>query len=78
MRARPEREIVVVAHADILRYITEGHNSFSFWANAEVREYTFEVDEEKDVRGEAWVVPVKTIAKEGAEEPSSSEMASRS
>ncbi|KAF7790765.1 hypothetical protein EIP86_001722 [Pleurotus ostreatoroseus] len=74
LRDRPEREIVVVAHADILRIITEGYNSHRWWANAEVREYTFRDEEEKDVQGEAWVIPVETIAKKGTEAPSSSEM----
>jgi hypothetical protein len=41
LRDRPEREIVVVAHADILRYITEGMNSGEPWGNTEVKEYTF-------------------------------------
>ncbi|THG94760.1 hypothetical protein EW026_g6773 [Hermanssonia centrifuga] len=74
LRSRPERDIVVVAHGDCLRYITEGINSGSAWANAEVREFTFQVDEEHDQRGEAWLVPIKRVAKEGADEPTSSEM----
>ncbi|THH32156.1 hypothetical protein EUX98_g2025 [Antrodiella citrinella] len=73
LRARPERDIVLVAHADILRYITEGHNSHQDWANAEVREYTFKVNEEDDVDGEAVLVRVKQVAKEGEEAPSSSQ-----
>ena len=75
LRSLPEREIVVVAHGDILRYMTEGYNSHTWWANAEVREFTFEVEEEADARGEAWLVPVKTVAKEGTEDPTSSETA---
>lgn len=75
LRARPEREIVVVAHGDILRYITEGYNSHAPWANAEVREFTFEVDEEEDGRGEAWLVPIQKVAKKGLNEPTSSEVA---
>ena len=41
-----------------------------------MREFTFEVDEEKDERGEAWLVPVKaeSVAKKGGEEPTSSEV----
>ena len=66
LRSRPEREIVVVAHADCLRYITEGINSYKEWENTEVREYTFKVDEEDDAEDQAWVVPVKRIAKEEA------------
>lgn len=74
LRSRPEREIVVVAHGDCLRYITDGFNSGAPWANAEVREYTFEKEEDEDEQGEAWVIPVKEIAKEGAEEPTSSDL----
>lgn len=44
LRDRPESKIVVVAHAGILRYITDGYNSRKFWANAEVRVYTFAGD----------------------------------
>ncbi|KZT67055.1 phosphoglycerate mutase-like protein [Daedalea quercina L-15889] len=72
LRSRPEREIVVVAHGDALRYITDGENSLKPWANCEVREYTFAVDEEKDVDGMAWLVLVRKIAREGANEPTSS------
>ena len=78
LRARPEREIVVVAHGDILRYVIEGFNSHSPWANAEVRAYTFELEEAEDKRGEAWMVPVSAragVAKKGGEEPTSSEVA---
>ncbi|KAH8106332.1 phosphoglycerate mutase-like protein [Cristinia sonorae] len=74
LRARPERDIVVVAHGDCLRYITEGFNSYKDWANAEVREYTFKVEEAEDVDGEAWLVPVKQVAKEGDAQPTSSEL----
>lgn len=64
----------MVAHGDCLRYITDGFNSGAPWANAEVREYTFKEEEENDPQGEAWLVPVRPIAKEGAEEPTSSEL----
>lgn len=47
LRDRPEREIVVVAHGDILRYITDGMNSGEPWGNTEVKEYTF-LNDEKD------------------------------
>jgi len=73
LRSRPEREIVVVAHGDCLRYVTDGYNSGADWANAEVREYTFKQDEDEDERSEAWLVLVKEIAKEGTEERTSSE-----
>ncbi|CCM03245.1 uncharacterized protein FIBRA_05371 [Fibroporia radiculosa] len=72
LRARPEREIVVVAHGDCLRYITEGENSFTPWANVEVREYTFDIEEGEDKDGDAWLVPVKKIVQEGDDEPTSS------
>lgn len=78
LRSRPEREIVVVAHGDILRYMTDGFNSGAEWANAEVREYTFEKEAKDDVQGEAWLVRVREVAKKGAEEPTSSETAVRS
>lgn len=74
LRARPEREIVVVAHADILRYMTEGFNSGAEWANAEVREYRFEKEAAEDAQGEAWLVRVREVAKEGEEAPTSSEV----
>lgn len=74
LQSRPEREIVVIAHGDCLRYVTDGYNSGALWANAEVREYTFEKSEDEDERGEAWLAPVKEIAKEGTEERTSSEV----
>lgn len=79
LRERPEKEIVLVAHGDCLRYITEGYNSGTPWANAEVRAYTFKCEEEEDKEGEAWLVPLpvkqsSVVAKEGADEPTSSEM----
>ncbi|KAI0637601.1 phosphoglycerate mutase-like protein [Trametes polyzona] len=70
LRARPERAIAVVAHGDLLRYITAGRNTHEPWANVEVREYTFATDDEDD---EAWLVPVKRVAREGEAEPTSSE-----
>lgn len=75
LRARPERDIVVVAHGDILRYMTDGYNSGAPWANAEVRQYTFAREEEDDAQGEAVLIPVKEVAKEGGEERTSSEVA---
>ena len=71
LRAREEREIVVVAHGDILRYITEGKNSGGPWANTEVREYTFRTDDED---ADAVMVPfvAKSIVLEGDNKPTSS------
>ena len=59
LRERPEKDIVVVAHGDCLRYITEGYNSLTHWANTEVRVYTFKCEENEDEEGEAWLVPVE-------------------
>ena len=69
LRERPEQDIVVVAHGDLLRYITQGFNSHEPWANVEVREYTFAAEDDED----AALVPVRKVAQEGAEEPTSSE-----
>lgn len=41
------------------------------WANAEVREYTFQSADDDD----AVVVPVKEVAKEGEQEPTSTDLA---
>ncbi|RDX44695.1 phosphoglycerate mutase-like protein [Lentinus brumalis] len=76
LRARPEQHIVVVSHGDCLRYITKRRNTHEPWANVEVREYTFAVEEAEDKDGEAWLVPVKKVAQEGEAQPTSSEMAS--
>ena len=65
----------MVAHGDILRYMTDGFNSGAGWANAEVREYTFEKEAEDDVQGEAWLRRVKEVARKGVDEPTSSEIA---
>lgn len=54
LRDRAEREIVVVAHGDILRYITDGTNSGEPWRNAEVKVYTF-LNDENDA--EAVMIP---------------------
>ncbi|OBZ66551.1 putative phosphatase SPAC5H10.03 [Grifola frondosa] len=73
LRERPEKEIVVVAHGDCLRYITEGYNSHAPWENVEVREYTFVVDEEDDVDGEAVLTRVKKVVQDSSQgQPSSS------
>jgi len=54
LRDRPEREIVVVAHGDFLRYMTDGRDSGEPWGNAEVKEYTF-MNDGKDV--DAMMIP---------------------
>ncbi|GAA5859217.1 hypothetical protein JCM8547_008920 [Rhodosporidiobolus lusitaniae] len=71
LRERKEERIVVVAHGDILRCITDGYRSDTPWANAEVRAYRF-VSPDDD---QAKVVLVKEEAKEGTEEPTSGEIA---
>ena len=73
MRDRPEREIVVVAHGDILRYITDGTNSGEPWRNAEVKEYTF-LSDEKDA--DAVMIPFVTtgVVPEGGIEPTNSRL----
>ncbi|GAA6015910.1 hypothetical protein JCM10207_006803 [Rhodosporidiobolus poonsookiae] len=70
LRDRPEKKIVVVAHGDVLRCITDGYRSATPWANAEVRAYTFKSASDAD----ALVVPVKEVAKEGEDEPTSGEI----
>ncbi|KAL8279922.1 hypothetical protein RQP46_007772 [Phenoliferia psychrophenolica] len=55
LRARPEKEIVVVAHGDILRVLTDGNRSDTPWANAEVKTYAFLSSSDED----AVVVPVQ-------------------
>ena len=75
LRERAEARIALVSHGDFLRYLTLGRNDHSPWANVEVREYTFAVDEADDKEGEAWLVPVKQVAVEGETEPTSSEQA---
>ncbi|EMD31771.1 hypothetical protein CERSUDRAFT_144593 [Gelatoporia subvermispora B] len=69
LRERPEQDIVVVAHGDLLRYITQGFNSHEPWANVEVREYTFAQEEDED----AMLVLIRKVVQEGTDEPTSSE-----
>jgi hypothetical protein len=68
LRERPEQSIVVVAHGDVLRYITDGRNSTKPWGNTEVREYTFKSEDDED----AAIVPVQKVAQEGGDDPTSS------
>ncbi|OCH84518.1 phosphoglycerate mutase-like protein [Obba rivulosa] len=71
LRERPEQDIVVVAHGDFLRYISQGYNSHEPWANVEVREYTYAEEGDEDAR----VVFTRKVAQEGADEPTSSTVA---
>ena len=125
LRERSEDKIVVVAHGDILRCLTEGRRSASVrpapllrradlgplpraaltlsfslvhslfrshllspslstsllyrssrsqpWANAEVRAYTFSTDPAH--ADDAVVVPLREVAKEGDDEPTTTDMA---
>ncbi|KAK4702077.1 hypothetical protein P7C70_g4145, partial [Phenoliferia sp. Uapishka_3] len=69
LRARPEKEIVLVAHGDILRMITDGVQSFRPWNNAEVKSYTFASEDDEDAK----VIPIqKNVANEGDNDPTSS------
>lgn len=54
LRDRPEREIVIVAHGDILAYITDEIHADGPWGNTEFREYTFLHDGDTD----AIMIPV--------------------
>ncbi|KAL1411576.1 hypothetical protein Q8F55_002540 [Vanrija albida] len=48
LRDRPEREIVLVAHGDILRYMVDGYHSSRKWNNTEVREFGFASQDDGD------------------------------
>lgn len=74
LRERPERNIVLVAHGDILRCITanEGGESTYMWKNAEVREFVFDP---KSVEGdECFLIQEEDVAAAGGYAPGSSEM----
>jgi len=73
---RPERDIVLVAHGDVLRRITatrEGGPSAYMWRNAEVRIFEFEEGEGGD-GGECWLFRREDVAAAGGYAPSSTEM----
>ncbi|EMC94167.1 hypothetical protein BAUCODRAFT_150372 [Baudoinia panamericana UAMH 10762] len=74
LRARPEKDIVLVAHGDVLRNITAGPNGPSMygWKNAEVRIFKFDpeyVDTEDCFLDQKGVVAVA-----GGYAPTSTEM----
>jgi len=69
LRDREEQDIVVVAHGDVLRYITDGYNSSLEWGNAEVKLYTFASPDDIDAR----LTPLKEGLKEGGNDPTSSQ-----
>ncbi|KAJ3916629.1 phosphoglycerate mutase-like protein [Lentinula edodes] len=62
LRDRPEQNIVVVAHGDILRQP---------WANTEVRRFTFMHDNDDEAKLVS--LPAETEARAGGEEPTSGE-----
>ncbi|KAF9515462.1 hypothetical protein BS47DRAFT_1341978 [Hydnum rufescens UP504] len=47
LRARPEREIIVVSHANILRAITNTDQS-DHWGRGKIRSFTFVEDDDED------------------------------
>lgn len=69
LRSQSEDKIALVAHGDILRLILYGEQHHGPWANAEVRTCTFVNNEDE----EAWLKQIDTEAKEGQNEPTSSE-----
>ncbi|ORX35637.1 histidine phosphatase superfamily [Kockovaella imperatae] len=72
LRDRPEQDIVVVAHGDILRNIADGKRSGRPWANAEVKVFTFVSESDED----ASLVEIGEVAPVNAsEDPTSSGVA---
>ncbi|EME39879.1 hypothetical protein DOTSEDRAFT_137925 [Dothistroma septosporum NZE10] len=73
LRERPEANIVLVAHGDILRRITgnEKGPSTYMWKNAEVREFRFRPDTVD--KEEAYIYQEEEIAAAGGYAPSSTE-----
>ncbi|KAK1924011.1 histidine phosphatase superfamily [Papiliotrema laurentii] len=72
LRDRPEKEIVVVAHGDILRHVVYGHNAAVPWANAQSRIFTFESEDDE----EAVLIEIAEIEpKDASNAPTTAEMA---
>ena len=75
MRNRPEKDIVLVAHGDVLRQITataESGPSTHMWKNAEVRIFHFDPKwVEKD---ECYLYQEEDVAAAGGYGPTSTEM----
>nr|XP_018263018.1 uncharacterized protein I303_04508 [Kwoniella dejecticola CBS 10117]OBR85176.1 hypothetical protein I303_04508 [Kwoniella dejecticola CBS 10117] len=72
LRDRPEMEIVVVAHGDILRYLVDGQQSTRRWDNAELKAFTF-VSEDDD--NASLVAATNSIKPQDAtDQPTSSQM----
>lgn len=76
VRSRPEKNILLVGHGDIIRRITGGPlgNSTHAWKNAEVRIYQF--DPKYANTEECWLTSGGEVATAGGYEPTSSEMPS--
>jgi len=53
LRARPEREIVVVSHGSFLRVITNTPRC-DIWENGEIRSFTFVEEDDEDAALERW------------------------
>ncbi|KAI0478505.1 histidine phosphatase superfamily [Xylariaceae sp. FL0804] len=74
LRGRPERDIVLVAHGDILRRITatpEGDSTY-LWKNAEVR--IFEFAPEHVDSDDCWLYQKEDVAAAGGYGPTSTEI----
>lgn len=74
LRERPEKDIVLVAHGDVLRYITSRPDEPSNygWRNAEVR--IFEFDPEFVNTDACWLFQREDVAAAGGYAQTSSEM----
>ncbi|CAJ2514196.1 Uu.00g023150.m01.CDS01 [Anthostomella pinea] len=74
LRDRPEKNIVLVAHGDILRRITatpKGNSGYN-WKNAEVR--IFEFDPKSVESEECWLYQKEDVAAAGGYGPTSTEL----
>ncbi|CAO1627556.1 unnamed protein product [Sympodiomycopsis kandeliae] len=78
VRSRPEKNILLVGHGDIIRRITGGPlgNSTHAWKNAEVR--TYEFDPAHVDTPQAWLTPEGNEVASGGWEPTSTEFAGSS
>ncbi|WVQ79970.1 hypothetical protein IAT38_002071 [Cryptococcus sp. DSM 104549] len=72
LRDRPEGEIVVVAHGDILRYIADGQQSSRPWGNAESKVFTFMFSSDEDAK--MTQIDYKVEPPDATDEPTSREM----
>ncbi|KAE8539238.1 hypothetical protein D1P53_004336 [Cryptococcus gattii VGV] len=72
LRERPEKEIVVVAHGDILRFIVDGQQSSRPWNNAENKVFTFRSNDASD--DSLVEADYQVEARDATAEPTSSEI----